>query len=247
MRNDPTEPTNVLLRHLFSPEDLAAISGQLEPIELPRGHVLIRAGEPIESVVFPLSGIVSTVATTEDHHRVEIGLVGREGMSDGSLLVGVDRIPHEVFVQIAGAGLRIQRTAFVALIADRPELRERLLRWLHVVTLQTAQTALSNSGSYNIEARLARWLLMCHDRIDGDEILLTHEFLGIMLAVRRSSVTLATQILEGTKMIKARRGRITVLDRAALENLAGSSYGTSEIRTDHRPVPVTSLDVVSLS
>ena len=188
---------------------------------------MIHAGKPIETVVFPLSGIVSIVAATEDHHRIEIGIIGREGMTDGSVLAGIDRIPHEVFVQIAGEGLRIDVKSLVRLCDERPSLHNLLLRWVHVLALQTSQTALSNGG-FNVEARLARWLLMCQDRLGGDEIGLTHEFLGVMLAVRRSSVTLATQVIEGTGIIKAERGLITIRNRPALEDLAGTSYGVPE-------------------
>ncbi|WP_232845779.1 Crp/Fnr family transcriptional regulator [Aurantimonas marina] len=188
---------------------------------------MIQPNERIEAIVFPESGIVSIVASTEDHRRVEIGIIGREGMTDGSILIGVDRVPHEVFVQVAGSGMRIDAAALLALVAARPAIRVQLLPWLHILTVQAAQTALSNAG-YDIEARLARWLLMCQDRVDSNEIPLTHEFLGVMLAVRRSSVTLATHMLEGAKIIKAERGRITILDREALKGLAGNSYGTSE-------------------
>ena len=212
---------------LLSPDDFAAITDHLEPLELARGDVLIRPDRPIESVVFPLSGIVSIVATTEDHHRIEIGIIGCEGMTDGSLLTGIDRIPHELFVQIAGEGLRIDAENLIRLCDERPSLRNLLARWVHVLALQTAQTTVANSG-FNVEARLARWLLMCQDRLGGNQIGLTHEFIGIMLAVRRSSVTLATQVLEGTGIIKAERGLITIRNRAALEDLAGSSYGAPE-------------------
>ena len=211
----------------FSEEDLAAFHHHFEQIDLNRGDVLIKPDAPIESVVFPLSGIVSIVAATEDHHRIEIGIVGYEGMTDGSLLVGVDRIPHEVFVQLSGHGLRITAEALLALCRQHPSIHYSLLRWNHLLALQTAQTALSNGG-FNIEARLARWLLMCHDRVAGDRITLTHEFLGVMLAVRRSSVTLATQVIEGVRVIKAERGVITILNRAALEEIAGTSYGVPE-------------------
>ena len=219
-------PQNLLLAHL-SPDDLATIKDHLEPIELARGDVLIRPDKPITSVVFPVSGIVSIVARTEDHHRIEIGIIGREGMTDGSLLTGIDRIPHELFVQVAGEGLRIDADALLKLCDERPSLRNLLARWVHVLGVQTAQTTVSNSG-FNVEARLARWLLMCQDRLGGDEVGLTHEFMGIMLAVRRSSVTLATQTIEGTGIIKAERGLITIRNRAALEDLAGNSYGPPE-------------------
>ena len=212
---------------LLSSDILAALKDHLEPVELARGDVLVRPDKPIKTVVFPLSGIVSIVATTDDHHRIEIGIIGREGMTDGSLLAGIDRIPHELFVQVAGEGLRIEAEVLLQFCDEHPALRNLLTRWVHVLALQTAQTTVSNGG-FNVEARLARWLLMCQDRLGGNQIGLTHEFIGIMLAVRRSSVTLATQMIEGTGLIKAERGMITIRDRAALEDLAGSSYGAPE-------------------
>ena len=212
---------------LLSSDILAALKDHLEPVELARGDVLVRPDKPIKTVVFPLSGIVSIVATTDDHHRIEIGIIGREGMTDGSLLAGIDRIPHELFVQVAGEGLRIEAGVLLQFCDEHPALRNLLTRWVHVLALQTAQTTVSNGG-FNVEARLARWLLMCQDRLGGNQIGLTHEFIGIMLAVRRSSVTLATQMIEGTGLIKAERGMITIRDRAALEDLAGSSYGAPE-------------------
>ncbi len=102
-----------------------------------------------------------------------------------------------------------------------------MLRYAHLFQLQTAQTALSN-GSYSLEERLARWMLMCHDRMDGDEFPITHEFLAFMLGVRRPGVTTTVHILEGAGMIKARRSRIQILDRAKLEEAAGESYGAAE-------------------
>lgn len=217
---------NRLLAQL-SPDNLAAIEGHLEPIVLSRGDVLIRPDRTIETVVFPLSGIVSIVAETEDHHRIEIGIIGCEGMTDGSVLAGIDRIPHELFIQVAGEGLRIDAEILLKLCDERPSLRNLLARWVHVLGLQTAQTTVANGG-FNVEARLARWLLMCQDRLGGDQIGLTHEFMGMMLAVRRSSVTLATQVIEGAGIIKAERGMITIRNRPALEELAGGSYGAPE-------------------
>jgi CRP-like cAMP-binding protein len=102
------------------------------------------------------------------------------------------------------------------------------LRYVEAFQVQVAHTALSH-GSYTIEERLARWLLMCHDRLDGDDLPLVHEFLALMLGVRRSGVTLALQILEGAGVIHAKRGLITVHDRAKLQEIAGGSYGVPEV------------------
>ena len=222
----PTIPNNHLLR-LAERDDLAALSAHFEPIALSRGDVLIRAHRPIESVVFPEEGIASIVSITEDGRRIEIGIVGREGFTDGSLQFGIDRVPYETFVQMPGKGLRIAADAFVSVVRERPALSQLLSRFNHVFSVQTGQSALANA-SYTLEERLARWLLMCQDRVGGGDLHITHEFIGMMLAVRRSGVTLALQLLEGSKVIEARRGHITILDREALIGIAGSSYGVAE-------------------
>jgi len=112
-------------------------------------------------------------------------------------------------------------------VRESASLHKLLLRSIQVQIIQTAQTAYVN-GALQIEGRLARWLLMCHDRVDGDELVLTHEFLSIMLGVQRSSVTLTLQSLEGSRLIRARRGRISVLDRKQLEVVADDGYGVAE-------------------
>jgi CRP-like cAMP-binding protein len=106
-------------------------------------------------------------------------------------------------------------------------LRELLLRYVQTLLIQTAQSAVANAR-YQIEARLARWLLMCHDRVEGDEIALTHEFMAMMIGAQRSGVTVALHILEGAAMIRSKRGRVIILDREKLEDLAGDSYGPAE-------------------
>ena len=148
-------------------------------------------------------------------------------MSDGSLLIGIDCVPYECFVQVAGSGLRIHPQTLKSICDDRPAVRERFMKWLHVLGIQTSHTVLANGG-YSVEERLARWLLMCQDRLGGVDIDLTHDFLGTMLAVQRSTVTLATHLLEGARLIRARRGRITILDREGLMAIADGSYGIAE-------------------
>jgi CRP-like cAMP-binding protein len=128
---------------------------------------------------------------------------------------------------MTGEAYRIEATRLRDAVEGRPSLYLHLLRFVQAFTVQVAQTALSN-GSYSLEERLARWLLMCHDRVDGDVLSTTHEFLSIMLDVRRPGVTEALHILEGAHMIRAERGLVTVLDRAKLEQVAGESYGVAE-------------------
>lgn len=211
----------------LSPEDYGWLHPRLEPVNLPLRTYLIEPNKPIEHIYFLEQGIASVVALTPQQRRIEVGLIGREGLSGTPVLLGTDRTPHECFIQTSGDALRIAAGEIWAAVKERPALHLRLLRFVQAFTVQVAQTALSN-GSYTLEERLARWLLMCHDRVDGDVLTTTHEFLSIMLGVRRPGVTEALHILEGARVIKAERGSVTVLDRAKLEAVAGESYGVAE-------------------
>ncbi len=211
----------------LSREDFHLLQPHLEPVTLDRGDVLVTPDEPIEHVTFIEAGVTSVVANTEGGRRIEIGLTGWDGLAGTPVLLGVDRTPHETFMQVAGSGLRIGADVLKQALQHSPSLHDLLLRFVQVFTIQTSHTALSN-GSHKIEERLARWLLMCHDRLDGDVLPLTHEFIAIMLAVRRAGVTEALNILEERGVIRARRGNIVVLDRAGLEAAAGDSYGVPE-------------------
>ncbi|MDB5647062.1 Crp/Fnr family transcriptional regulator [Methylobacterium sp.] len=207
--------------------DYDAVRAVVEPIVLSRWDVLIPANQPITHAYFLECGIASEVATTPEGRRIEVCITGPEGLVGVPLLLDVDRTPHETFVQIEGEALRVECDAFRSLIETRDSLRRVFAHYAYVAHLQTADTALSN-GSHTLEERLARWLLMCHDRIEGDEFPVTHEFLSTMLGVRRPGVTTAIHNLEGGGAIKARRSHIQVLDREKLNAAAGDSYGVPE-------------------
>jgi CRP-like cAMP-binding protein len=217
---------NRLLQTL-SPDDFALIAPDLEFVALPRSTVLIEPNEPIEHVYFLESGVSSVVSINSESRRVEVCISGSEGLIGPSVVLGVNRTPHQSFMQVEGSGYRIVSAHLARAIESSPSLRHLLLRYIHVVKIQIAATAMSN-GDNVLGERLARWLLMCHDRVDGDELQLTHEFLSLMLAVRRAGVTDAIHLLEGTGIIKARRAHITILDRERLEETAGDSYGVPE-------------------
>jgi CRP-like cAMP-binding protein len=207
--------------------DFALLRPNLEPVPLNRSDVIIRANAPIEHVYFLEAGVTSIVTRTERGRRIEIGLVGREGFAGVPVLLGADRTPHETFLQVGGSALRIHVDAFRHTLEQSPALQKLLLRFVQVFHLQTAQTAACN-GSHSVGRRLARWLLMCHDRHDGDELPLTHEFIAVMLGVRRPGVTEALQMLEMEQTIRAERRNIVVLDRRKLEEMAGDGYGVPE-------------------
>jgi CRP-like cAMP-binding protein len=167
------------------------------------------------------------VASAGTNHSIEIGMIGSEGMTGLSVVMGTDRSPHEIFMQSGGHGWRIASADLVQAMAASPALRDGLLRYSHTLMTQMGYTALSN-GRYKLEERLARWLLMAHDRSSGGDVLLTHEFLAVMLGTRRPGITAALSEMEKGSVIGTRRGSITVLDRAALEETANGSYGGAE-------------------
>ncbi len=219
--------TNILLDAL-SGDDLALLKPHLSREQLHREQVLVALGKPIETVWFPEGGVTSVVMMTADHGRTEVGIFGRDGFAGVPLLLGADTSPHEIFVQVNGhSGLRIEAAEFLAVMDRSATLRTILLRYVQTFLVQTAQSAVSNAHQ-RIEARLARWLLMCHDRHDSDEIPLTHEFMAMMIAAERSGVTVSLHVLEGAGMIRSTRGRVRILDRHKLEELAGDGYGQPE-------------------
>ncbi|MBB6507015.1 CRP-like cAMP-binding protein [Rhizobium soli] len=218
---------NTLLS-LLSEDDYSHAERCMEELELPQGMLLSGPDEVDRYCYFPYSGIGSTVAISARGKRSEIGLFGREGMSPASAILGSDRNPYKVIMQVPGHGARIEVGQLVDLIWSRPEIRRVFFRWAHVSSVQVALTALTNA-TQTIEQRLARWILMCHDRTGSDEVNLTHEFLAIMLAVRRPSVTTSLHVLEGRQMIHSYRGTIVVRDRPALEKLAADCYGGGEV------------------
>ena len=207
-------------------DDFALLQPHLEPVTLNLREHLFRAGQTITHVTFPESGIASIVADTEEG-RFEVGMAGWEGLAGVPLVLGVDHTPHTCIVQAAGEAFRIGGSELQAAMDRSGKLRELILRFVHTFIVQVSQTAYANAG-YSIEERLARWLLMSHDRLERDDMPITHEFMSIMLGTRRPGVTLAVQMLEGVGVIKATRGRIKVRNRERLEQIAGNSYGFAE-------------------
>ena len=218
---------NTLLAAL-SDDDLGLLKPDLVRVPLIREQIILTAHQPVEHVYFPEGGIVSIVSEMSKSGRTEAGIFGRDGVSATCLLLGSDRSPHESFVQVGPMNaLRIDSDRYLAALAQSATLRTMLLRYVQTVLVQSAQSTATNA-THRIESRLARWLLMCDDRIDGDEIMLTHEFMGMMISADRSNVTVTLHILEGAGMIRSKRGRVIILDRGKLAELAGDSYGVPE-------------------
>ncbi|SES47121.1 Crp/Fnr family transcriptional regulator [Rhizobium sp. NFR03] len=226
-----SEVSNRLLRAL-SPQVFERLRPHLQTVDLPVRHVLVEVDTPSTHVWFIEHGLASTVAHNDDTQNIEVGHVGPEGMVGIHVLMKTETSPNRTFMQVGGAGISVPVEHFDHVIEHEASGRHLLLRYVHTQQLQLSHTALAN-GRYKMHERLARWLLMCHDRIDGDHLPLTHDFLSIMLGVRRSGVTNELHVLEGIHAIRATRGDVHILDRAKLLEIAGASYGRPE-REYHR-------------
>jgi CRP-like cAMP-binding protein len=214
--------SNRLLSNL-SRQDFALLEPHLEAIDLPLRKRLEKPNRRIDHVYFINAGFASVVANGSNK-PIEVGLIGREGMTGLSIVLGdVERTANETYMQAAGAGQRMSAGNLRDAIANSRSLHRNLLRYAHAFLIQTTSTALANGRSKS-EERLARWLLMADDRLDGDELPLTHEFLAVMLGTHRPGVTLAVQALERERLITARRGSITILNRKGLEKRANGTY-----------------------
>jgi CRP-like cAMP-binding protein len=218
---------NCLLSSLGA-EDFAALGPHLTRESLETGDAVLKAGDPVERVYFPESGIVSIHDVLGDGKRIGIGILGLEGMAGWPLLLGCRSAPHEAVVAIGGcAAISISASDLLAVSRERRAVNELLLLYVQCFVQQMTRTILSNVQD-SVDRRLARWLLMNQDRLGGDEIDLTHEQLGVMLDVRRATVTDTLHILEGEGLIRSLRHRIIIRDRLRLIERAGEAYGPAE-------------------
>lgn len=216
---------NQLLSSL-SDADLAFVQSEFRPVAFSAGQILERPNTQIEDVCFFASGIASVVAGAKDR-VIETGLIGRDGMTGLAVVFGCSQSPHQTFMQVAGDGWSIGADHLREKMHQRSSLRDCFLRYAHAFGIQVAYSAVAN-GRARIDERLARWLLLAHDRIEGDNLFLTHEFLSVMLGVRRAGVTTELGTLEQAGLIETRRGTILVRDRKGLKALAAGLYGAAE-------------------
>jgi CRP-like cAMP-binding protein len=220
------QPTvrNHLLASL-SPDDFARLAGALQPVTLALKQVLHEPGQMIESVYFVEAGTASMIAPLKNGDALEVGLIGRDGLVGLPVVLRTDLAVTEALIQVPGAALRLPAAVLREALAASPSFLGLLLRYMQAFHVQVTQSAACN-GRHPLEERLARWLLMTHDRAEGDVLPLTQEFLAIMLGVRRAGVSVAAGILHKAGVIGYTQGRITVLDRPGLEAVACECYGT---------------------
>ena len=217
-------PRNCLLAAL-PPGELERLRPRLERVELPFDQILLAAGGPVDAMLFPERGMVSLIATLEDGDQVEVGLSGREGLVGLPLIFGDDRSLAEARVQLGGTALRLDAASLRAELDRNAGLPRLLLRYALAFQAQVTLTAACNTR-HAIEQRLARWLLTAHDRAEAEEFPMTHEFLSLMLGVRRPGVTIAAGMLQKAGLIHYARGRMAITDRPGLEAASCECYHT---------------------
>jgi CRP-like cAMP-binding protein len=203
--------------------DRERLAPRLTPMFLEIKRVLFEPGKPVDSVYFPLNGVISLVTPLEDGAIVEVATVGNEGVVGVPLVLG-GSLAVRAISQVAGWVLRMDAPTFLTEMARPGPIRDLTEDYLQALFGQISQAAACNRLHTN-EERLSRWLLMSHDRVGVDEFGITHEFLGQMLGSRRATVTLSAGILQAAGLIKYHRGQVTIVDRHGLEQVSCECYG----------------------
>jgi CRP-like cAMP-binding protein len=228
LAGERTDPAGGAIRNIILlslPDDeFQLIRPHLEAVDLPQHRILHEPGERLDYGYFVNDGMTSLVVLTNDGRSVEVGIVGREGMVGMPLIVGLQRGLWRGIMQIAGTGVRLRAETLTEILPVAPNLRLELNRYALLHGLQVAQIAACNR-LHEIEQRLARWLLMCQDRVDAQSLHLTHEFLAQMLGTGRPSVSLASGMLEQAGVIENLRGNVKIINRKQLESMACECYG----------------------
>ena len=217
---------NLLLNALDEPT-LALVTPALEFTRLPVREILVKPGESSEWVYFVEDGIISLVSEYESGRLIEVGMIGREGVSDTGFILRDEIAAFQANVQVEGSAYRMRREDFRHAMDTHPTFNVLMLKFVRAFELQVASTASAN-GRAKLEERLARWLLIVHDRVDSNLFHITHEFLSQMLCSRRPGVTVALHLLEGKGLIASARGQIEIRDRDGLIAEANGGYGKAE-------------------
>jgi CRP-like cAMP-binding protein len=219
--------TSNRLLNFMSPENRALLFPHMKRVAMETRDVLETPNEPITLIYFPEDGLASVVGASASLGNMEVGMIGKEGVTGLMVILGNDRSPLQTFVQIAGSAMVISADDLREAMRAEPTIREVLLAYMQVYLIQASYTAMANVAAV-LPQRLARWLLMCQDRSNSKQIPITHEFLSVMLGVQRSGVTIALNELEGRGFIKGGRGLVSVLDRESLIKLTNGAYGVAE-------------------
>jgi CRP-like cAMP-binding protein len=230
-RRKPTDAHANRLLGLLPASDFQRLRPHLERIPLTYRQSLYRAHRPLGFVYFIETGVGSLVNTMANGQAAEVGTIGNEGMVGLPLLLGDDRAPTSVYVQVPGVGVRMTAAQFNCELARSASMQTVMLRYIHALFNQVAQSAACNHF-HSIEQRCCRWMLMTHDRMHSDEFLLTQEFLAMMLGVQRTGVSGAAGALQRAGLIRYRRGVVTILDRRGLRARACECYGVSKREFD---------------
>jgi CRP-like cAMP-binding protein len=225
-RSEINSTSNRLLNFL-SVDNRAILAPHMARISLVPRNVLEEPDTRIENIYFPEDGVASVVGISTAMGQYEVGMIGKEGMTGLMVVLGNSQSPLRTFVQVAGSALVIGSVQLRKAMAESSTIRDVFLMYVQVYLIQTSQTALANAAAV-LPQRLARWLLMCEDRLTSKHIPITHEFLAIMLGVQRSGVTVAMGELEDRGLIKGDRGVVHILDRPTLVKLTNGSYGVAE-------------------
>ncbi len=205
-------------------EDFDRYFASLQPVSLPLKHLLYKFGDPLDSVYFIEEGIGSVLTSMANGATIEVGMIGAEGIVGAAALLGGEASAQQIVVQVPGAALKMPAAKCKEAFDQSPAFRTAVLRYVAVLLDLGAQTAACNR-LHNIEQRCARWFLMALDRMDGDVLPMTHEFLASMLGVRRAGITETAGELQRSGLIRNHRGEVTVVDRAGLEAAACECYG----------------------
>lgn len=216
---------NRLIERLTQKERKALLSC-CETVELSFGDILCEPRKPLRFAYFPLTGFISLVTTLGEHLPMEVSLIGNEGMLGVTLMLGVDEAPLQAIVQGKGSALKISASRLRRRLLESPKLQKTLNLYLYVLMDQLSTSAACNQF-HELDARMARWLLMTHDRAHSDHFYLTHAYLAGMLGVRRSGITVAAGALQRAMIISYTRGEISILDRKGLEDICCECYETT--------------------
>jgi CRP-like cAMP-binding protein len=215
--------TNQLLR-LLPREECEQLKPLLSAVSLQKKKLIYKVRSCIDFVYFPINGVISAMTIMDDGNAIEVATIGNEGMTGLSAFIGGETSPYEVMVQIPGDALRMRADAFKEAVDRHRCLRQIMIHYHTAFSIQLSYSIACN-GLHSVEQRCCRWLLLAHDRVNSNRLLLTHEFLSIMLGVRRASITEILQRLQKLGLIRNGRGAIDIIDRPGLESAACECYG----------------------